>query len=326
MCRRASCAKASNTTSNSSREPRRGADFAFFAAITRNISLCANNHRARAAIYAPFVSPEVSNVALATGLTLSYAELGDRSRPAVVMIPGPTDSWRSYEHVLPLLLPSVRAIAVSPRGHGDSDKPSGGYAVEDLAADVVPFLDALGIERAVLAGHSGSCPVVRRVAIDHPERVAALVLEASPTTLRGEAALQQFVNSIVSGLTDPVDPALARSFVTDTSSDFLEPAFLEQLVAEVLKVPARVWREMFAGLLGYDDTGLLHQIRTPTLLIWGDRDSIVRRDMQALLTERIPDATLVVYAGIGHTPRWEDPPRFASDVAAFVSGLPTGIG
>jgi len=55
----------------------------------------------------------------------------------------------------------------------------------------------------VLAGHSGSCLVARRVAIDRPERVTGLVLEASPTTLHGHAGLETFVESVVSGLHDP---------------------------------------------------------------------------------------------------------------------------
>lgn len=61
--------------------------------------------------------------------------------------------------------------------------------MEDFAHDVPLLLDALDIDRAVIAGHSGWCLVARRVAIDHPERVAGLVLEASPTTLVGTAEL-----------------------------------------------------------------------------------------------------------------------------------------
>ena len=140
--------------------------------------------------YDPVVQATVSTATLESGWALSYAEQGDSSRPAVVLLPGPTDSWLSYEPVLARLPESVRAIAVSQRGHGDSDKPATGYRVEDFAADVLLFLDALGIERAVLAGHSGSCLVARRVAIDQPERVAGLVLEASPTTLHGHAGLE----------------------------------------------------------------------------------------------------------------------------------------
>ena len=262
--------------------------------------------------------PAVASVELSTGLTLSYAAVGDRSGPVVVLLPGPTDSWRSYEPVLDHFPPSVRAIAVSQRGHGDSDKPATGYGVEDFAADVPHLLDALGIRRAVLAGHSGSCLVVRRVAIDHPERVTGLVLEASPTTLRGDAGLMNFVESIVADLDDPIDPTFARSVVTTTSSDDLADDAVEPLVNELLKVPARVWKEMFADLLAYDDVTELGAITAPTLLVWGDGDALVGHDMQDRLATTIPRAELVVYDGVGHTPRWEDPQRFATDVASFV--------
>lgn len=257
-------------------------------------------------------------VTLGTGITLSYAAIGDASGPAVVLLPGPTDSWRSYELVLDQLPSSVRAVAVSQRGHGDSDKPLNGYRVEDFAADVPPLLDAIGIDRAVLAGHSGSCLVVRRVAIDHPERVAGMVLEASPTSLRGHPGLVQLVEGVVSTLEDPIDAAFARSFVSDTSSQQLAPELTDHLASELTKVPARVWKEMFAGLLAYDDLDEIEHITAPTLLLWGDADGLVDRDMQSTLAGRIRGAELLVYRGVGHTPRWEDPTRFARDVATFV--------
>lgn len=258
-----------------------------------------------------------ATVTLESGLRLSYARQGARSDPVVVMLPGPTDSWRSYQPILDRLPPDLRAIAVSQRGHGDSDKPQVGFSVEDFAADVVALLDVLGVERAVLAGHSGACLVARRVAVDHPERVAGLLLEASPTTLRGHAGFNEFYDSVVSGLQDPISVDFARSFVLDTSSDHVAPQLLEQLVDELLKVPARVWRAMFTDLLHYDDLADLKRITAPTLLIWGDNDPLVSRDMQDQLVGHIPGAGLLVYPGIGHTPRWEDPSRFSNDLTAF---------
>src|SRR5262249_19957815 len=171
------------------------------------------------------------------------ADRGDGSGPAVLMPPGPTDAWRSYQPVLDLLPDGVRAVAVSQRGHGESSKPETGYRVEDFAADVGPLLDALRIERAVLAGHSGSCLVARRVALDHPSRVAGLILEASPTTLRDDLHLLRSVESVLSELDDPVSPDLARSLVVDTSSETLAPELLDLLVQDVLAVPAQVWKE-----------------------------------------------------------------------------------
>jgi pimeloyl-ACP methyl ester carboxylesterase len=211
----------------------------------------------------------------------------------------------------------MRSIAVSQRGHGDTDKPPTGYRVEDFAHDVPLLLDALGIDRAVIAGHSGSCLVARRVAIDHPERVAGLLLEASPTTLVGNAELQAFVATIP----DPIDPDFARDFVLGTSSGDLSREVVDELAHELLKVPTQVWRETFHSLLGYDDLGDIHRIAAPTLLVWGDADPLLSLDMQEGLATLIPAAELVVYRGLGHTPRWEDPARFADDLAAFTARL-----
>jgi pimeloyl-ACP methyl ester carboxylesterase len=262
-----------------------------------------------------------SKVILQSGLTLSYAAQGNPSGVALVLLPGPTDSWRSYQPVLDRLPPSMRTVAVSLRGHGDSDKPTTGYRVEDYAVDVVALLDTLGIERAVLGGHSGSCLMARRVALDHPERVAGLMLEASPATLRGHAGLEEFVQSVVSGLEDPIDADVVRSLVINTSSDDLTPELLDQLIEEVLKVPARVWKQTFAALLDYDDIADLPRISAPTQLVWGENDSLISREMQDQMVRRIPAAKLVVYSGVGHTPRWENPSRFSRDVAAFVTEL-----
>jgi pimeloyl-ACP methyl ester carboxylesterase len=146
-----------------------------------------------------------------------------------------------------------------------------------------------------------------------------LVLEASPTTLLDHPALRTFVETVVAELEDPIGESFARSFVGDTSSDQVAPELIERLAADVARVPARVWKEMFADLLRYDDTGTLPSIGAPTLLVWGDADAVVSRDMQDELARAMPDAQLVVYAGIGHTPRWEVPARFTDDLVAFVT-------
>jgi pimeloyl-ACP methyl ester carboxylesterase len=194
---------------------------------------------------------EVSAFTLDSGLTISYRSQGAVSDPTVVLIPGPTDSWRSYQPVLPAIPAHLRVVSVSLRGHGDSSKPTSGYSIEDLTSDVVPLLDALEIHRALLVGHSGSCLVARRVAIQVPTRVAGLVLEASPTTLRGDP----IVNSVVSELTEPIDRDFARSFVADTSTGDLAAGLIELLVEDLLKVPV---------------------VNAPTLLVWGDADPRVR--------------------------------------------------
>ncbi|MEO6651530.1 MAG: alpha/beta hydrolase [Ilumatobacteraceae bacterium] len=256
-------------------------------------------------------------ITLGSGLSLSYWTQGEVGDATVVLLPGPTDSWRSYQPILDAVPSHLRVIAVSLRGHGDSSKPGSGYSIEHLTADVVPLLDALEIERATLVGHSGSGLVARRVACQAPDRVSGLVLEATPTTLRNDPKLREFVNTVVSELTDPIDPDFARTFVADTSTDVLPVELLEALVEDLVKVPVRVWNEMFASLLVYDDTTELSLINVPALLVWGDADPLVPRSMQDDLARSIPRTELVVYRGVGHTPRWEEPARFANDVARF---------
>jgi pimeloyl-ACP methyl ester carboxylesterase len=125
------------------------------------------------------------------------------------------------------------------------------------------------------------------------------------------------VESVVAHLQDPIGPAFARAFVADTSSGQLAPGLVDEMAGEVMKVPVSVWKQVFGGLLAYDDLVELPRMTVPTLLVWGDADRLVDREMQQTLAECLPRVELVVYHGIGHTPRWEDPARFARDVASF---------
>ena len=96
----------------------------------------------------------------------------------MILLHGYTDSWRSYDRVLPLTCRrSFRVFAVTHRGHGDSSKPEAGYAPADFAADLAAFLDAMRIDSAVIVGHSMGSSVAQRFAIDYPSRTRALVLE-----------------------------------------------------------------------------------------------------------------------------------------------------
>jgi non-heme chloroperoxidase len=87
---------------------------------------------------------------------------------------------------------------------------------------------------------------------------------------------------------------------------------LEALVAESLKLPARLWRSALDGLVAFDDAAGLGRITAPTLLIWGDRDAVVSMEEQQRFQEAIPDARLKVYPEMGHSPHWERPERVAA--------------
>jgi non-heme chloroperoxidase len=265
------------------------------------------------------MSPLVRYAKLAHAVTLEYAEQGDPAGVPVIFLHGVTDSWRSFELLFGHLPGSVRAIALSQRGHGGSDRPDRGYRCKDFADDVAAFMDALEIEQAVIVGHSMGTQGAQRFAIDRPERTRALVLIGGFATMRGHAAIEEFWASDVSRLADPVDPALALAFQESTLAQPIPPWFLDMAVGESLRVPARVWRAAFAGFLHDDLTPELGRITAPTLIIWGDRDACCSRAMQDALVAGIPQPQLILCAGAGHATHWEEPRRVAADLVTFVN-------
>lgn len=257
------------------------------------------------------------SVALSTGVTLPYVEHGDPAGVPVLFLHGVTDSWLSFAPVLPHLPPTIRAIALSQRGHGDADRPESGYRTRDFAADVAAFQDALGLGPMFVVGHSMGATNAQRFAIDHPDRLRGLVLAGSFASYRDNAALADFW-PVVDGLSDPIDPAFVRAFQESTLAQPVPAEFLDAVVAESLKLPARVWRATFAGFLEDDCAASLSHITCPTLILWGARDALsVRRDQDALLAA-IPNSRLLEYSAAGHALHWEEPGRFARDVEGFV--------
>ena len=252
---------------------------------------------------------------LATGPQIHYAEQGDPGGETIVLLPAYADSWFSYSRVLPLLPTRYHAYPMDQRGHGDSERPACCYTVDDFAADAVAFLDAAGIERATLVGHSGSCLTARRMAVLHPDRVGGLVLIGAPLSLARPAVLA--FQAAVHALEDPVAAEFVRRFQAGAVHVPLPEGFLDGLVAESRKLPARVWKRALDGLVAFDDAADLGRITASTLLIWGDQDAVVSREEQQRLTEMIPDARLKVYRDTGHSPHWERPERVAADLATF---------
>ena len=112
-------------------------------------------------------------IALPTGVELRYVERGDPRGEVLLFLHGFTGSWRSWALNLPGLAPIYHTYALTQRGHGDSAKPARGYRLADFAGDVTAFLDALGIARATLIGHSMGSVIAHLVAVDQPERVGA---------------------------------------------------------------------------------------------------------------------------------------------------------
>lgn len=257
-------------------------------------------------------------VEVSTGVSLEYVECGEPGGVPLILLHGITDSWRSFAPVLAHLPPSVRAFAVSQRGHGESSRPEHGYGCGDMARDLEAFMDRIGVPAAVVAGHSMGAMVAQRFAVDCPERVKGLVLIGAFATLYRHPAIGEFITGVVQHLSDPVDRSIVEEFQLSTVARPMPERFFDTVVGESLKVPARVWRAAFDALVATPDfSSRLVRVSAPGLLLWGDADAFASRADQEALLDALPDAALLVYRGGGHAVHWESPRRVARDLAAF---------
>ena len=269
-------------------------------------------------------SVTVRTATLASGLRIPYAETGDPTGIPVVFVHAYVESWRYFEGVLARLPASLHGYAPTQRGHGDAGRPPDGYRPEDFAADIVSFMDAIGIRRAVLVGSSSGGLVSQFVASRQPGRVLALVLISTPASLSDKPAVAAMWDK-VSELKDPLDPAFVDEFVRSTSPKAVPEEFLHLLVSESLKAPARVWKQTLRGLLGADLSVIMNRITAPTLLISGDEDAFVSKD-QDVIRRAIRDARILVYKGVGHGVHLAHPDRIVDDIVDFVAKTVTTTG
>ena len=111
---------------------------------------------------------------LDSGISLHYLDWGGFGRP-LVLLHGLASSCRIWDFVAPLLAERFRVFALDQRGHGLSDKP-GSYSFAEVTTDLAGFIEALGLERLVIAGHSWGAGVALQFAADYSEIPAAIAL------------------------------------------------------------------------------------------------------------------------------------------------------
>jgi non-heme chloroperoxidase len=264
------------------------------------------------------------SIRLPSGASLRFVEQGPSDATPLILLHGFPDSWLSYETVLADLPSTIRAIALSQRGFGNSDKLEGGYHPRDLAADLADFMKLRGIPRAILAGHSMGALVAQSFAVAFPERVAGLVLIGTFKAQRDNAELAALIDD-VSTMSDPIDLDLVRAFQASTLAQPVHDEFFRTVVAEGARLPLSIWRAALKEIAAYDDSATLSKIAAPTILFWGERDGFSIYEQQQELASEIPGAELRVYAGAGHSLHWEEPRRFAGDLANFVRTLERGV-
>jgi pimeloyl-ACP methyl ester carboxylesterase len=226
-------------------------------------------------------------------LRMHVAEAGARDRPAALLLHGWPEHWWMWRRVIPRLAERYHVIAPDLRGQGWTDAPPSGYRKEELAADVVRLLDALGIDDAYVAGHDWGGYVGFMLALLHPERVRRYLalniihpwvrpgpLRTLPATAARLAYQLPIMTPLVNARTVTsrrfVDHIITRGSV---HGDAWSEADLEAYRAP-LRDPRRIrasaqlyrsfaLRELVPVLRGRYRA---HRLRPPTLLLFGTRD------------------------------------------------------
>ncbi|MEV4759890.1 alpha/beta hydrolase [Micromonospora sp. NPDC049559] len=218
----------------------------------------------------------------AGGVRLSCEVTGDPVAPPVVLLHGLGSDGSSWHAVAAALADRWRVYVPDQRGHGRSDRP-GEYSFELLRDDLLGLLDALGLARAALVGHSMGGVAAYLLAQDHPERVERLVLvETPPPVPRGRP--------------EPVRPD------EPTPYDWaVVPAIVAQLNA-----PDPAWSTR------------LPEVTVPTLVVAGGPSSQLPQEKIAWMAERLPDARLVTIPA-GHRVPTEAPADLAAALRTFLA-------
>lgn len=204
-------------------------------------------------------------VALPNEKLYRYVTAGDPSKPTLVLLHGFTDSWRSFDAILPLLQENFHLIAFNQRGHGDTGSDFRNFEIEDFVVDAISFVGQLTNLPVHLLGHSLGSIIAQRVAAAQPELVDRLILIGATDTAAGNPALAE-LHAALTELTEAVPPGFAHEFQSSTVYSGLDSEQLGRYVAESQRVPLNVWRAV-ARSLGADDKVVTPEISAETLIL-----------------------------------------------------------
>jgi 2-succinyl-6-hydroxy-2,4-cyclohexadiene-1-carboxylate synthase len=265
------------------------------------------------------------------GIELAYEEAGSGDR-AFVLVHGFTGCRADFDTQLPALAQLGRTITIDQRGQGESDRADrGSYHFGQLADDLRGFADALGLDRFDLLGHSMGGMVAQRFALEHPDRLASLVLMDTASAPLGErmpreifekgaaigrAAGMQTLHEIIRNnagentLRTGPDRRLEREWGEERYWGRIRKAFTAMDV------------EAFEALglqLGAAEptTPRLGEIRCPTTVLVGAEDKPFVGASKAMHAA-IAGSKLVVIADGGHCPQIETPDAWLAAIEAHL--------
>ena len=239
--------------------------------------------------------------------------------PALIFLHYWGGSARTWAPVLARLPAAIRKLAIDQRGWGGSRATDGRYDLQALADDVADIVEALGIERYVLVGHSMGGKVAQILAGRRPGGLAGLVLvapapptpmEVPPEIRAGMLASYQSRAGVIEALEVLAGPAL-------------DDAYREQVIADTLRGEAGAKRSWPDEGMSADASTSLAGLDLPTEIVLAGDDQVEREPvLRPLFARYLPGATVTTVPRSGHLIPLEAPQAVSSASERIVDRLP----
>lgn len=273
------------------------------------------------------------------GLSMHYLDSGpETAESGIIMLHGFGASTFSWREVTGDLSDRTRTVAFDRPPFGLTERPlppftgSNPYTPEANSEQLLGLMDYLGMERAVLIAHSAGAVPAIKAAVEHPERVDALVLVA-PAVYEARQAPGAVSALLRSPQMRRVGPLAVRRIAGPGSDDFVRSAYGESfevtagvLAGYRLPLEARDWDrglwELIAAPRAFSAADALDDVQVPTLVVAGHDDTFVPFENSRRVAESIIGARFVAYDETGHLPHEERPEQFVTDVVRFLDTLP----
>ena len=254
---------------------------------------------------------------LKNGLRLAYVELGNPKGEPLLLLHGYTDTSRSWSLMAPYLS-RYRLLIPDQRGHGAADAPPCCYSTYNYADDARQFLDALGIRKAAVAGHSMGSLIAITMAAEYPDRISKIVLIGSTALVPVSRGGWLYENvAKLDGRFDPGSTFL-RDWHPANQPTPVDPLFAAAANEEMLKVPLHVWRGVMREMVEVPAGRHAMDVKVPVLILSGGKDPLFPPEHHQSLIAAFPKGEAHSFPELGHNLSWERPRELAEIMSDFL--------